>query len=203
MSHDVSLEDCKSFVSGLAVDGYVEILAPFMKAGDGAEIETQRAGRMEHIKLKIDHEGKVEGGTSKKLANIVISLKKSILNGEAPKATLYGLATYDNFIRTLENICDISNPIKMSATLILFLEAVNKMQVVDLKPIDALILKELVFIAIEDNTVMKSHLEQNMQHLSVDVNTLYDSLINLEKLGCIVLTLDEVVLNETIEISRA
>ena len=92
-----------------------------------------------------------------------------------------------------------SSPVKLALVGIRFLQKVLHLSSVDISPFDAEVLVALYKLEKEDGTLSVDQLVEVMKKNRTETQ-IARSLESLERLSCITLTMDEIILNETIVI---
>ena len=148
--------------------------------------ETQDAETVQQIKIALDQEGDITVASSIKIPNLKFKLGELILESVSSSVALAS---------------STSSPVKLALVGIRFLQKVLHLSSVDISPFDAEVLVALYKLEKEDGTLSVDQLVEVMKKNRTETQ-IARSLESLERLSCITLTMDEIILNETIVIKK-
>lgn len=202
MESSVTTKELQDFFDQLGLDTHdqVELLTPYLETGYGDSHEQgESAGTLGHLVVEVEEGGGVRSARSTKLRHVVLNIPKAIRDPQAwehlLEAALAGIEAAEN----------LEHELKMGLAILLFLgrlRHLGHLASVELANAEARLLHEMVLLELEEGTIRKADLEQHMQPW-MSSERLYEALIKLETLGCVILTLDEVIFHETIEIRKS
>lgn len=146
--------------------------------------ETQDAETVQQIKIALNQEGDITVATSTKIPNLKFKLGEFVLESVSSGVALAS---------------STSSPVKLALVGIRFLQKVLNLSSVEISSFDAEVLTALYKLEKRDSVLSVDQLVEVMKKDHTEAQ-IAKSLERLERLSCITLTMDEIILNETIVI---
>lgn len=146
--------------------------------------ETQDAETVQQIKIALDQEGDITVATSIKIPNLKFKLGEFILESVSSGVALAS---------------SLNSPVKLALVGIRFLQKVLHLSSVEISPFDAEVLIALYKLEKTDSILSVDRLVDVIGKNQTE-SRIAKSLESLERLSCITLTMNEIILNETIVI---
>jgi hypothetical protein len=190
------------FFDGIGIDApeLLQSLSPYMEIVHEEQTEAPRpSGAIETVYL----DDKEFTGKSEKWENVIVYIKRAIAAKDTEKLVNV-LELYPGFGSFFQDLAKLNaqEPFGISIAavqLLILLYKLKKIETIELSRNEAILLSELFRLDVEENTVRRADVPALVSHKLTDAQ-IDRALLNLERLGCIKLSMDEIILIEKIKI---
>jgi len=182
--------------AGLDAPTYLRVLGPYLEVAPGDETgQSAAAGSFEHLIVTLNKDSSPESGRSIKAHNILINLRKVVIERDLDLAGDFLEVPIDLDVL----ISGLKNSNLMAIVFVLKLLAdFHKLARRTITSDEALVMVEIYRLELEENTIRVEDLLRLLKG-KLPEERIMKALVALDALGCIIVSMGEIVRTETIE----